>query len=115
MEELLALVQTLQGQVATLTAAAAAAPAPIAAPAPAAFADTPNVLEVDDLIDYSTKRGSAIHEKGIQALNDKALTDGFSMTQAQTVVFVEALQNKCTQMGWNQGTKQITSFINRVI
>ena len=114
MEELLALVQTLQGQVAALTAAAtAAAPAHIAAPAPVAFADTPNVLEVDDLIDYSTKRGSAIYEKGIQALDDKALTDGFSMTQAQTVVFVEALQNKCTQMGWNQGTKQITSFINR--
>ena len=35
------------------------------------------------------------------------------MTQAQTVVFVEALQLKCSQMGWNQGTKQITSFINR--
>ena len=62
MEELLALVQTLQGQVAALTAAAAAAPAPIAAPAPVAFADTPNVLEVDDLIDYgarqSTRKGS---------------------------------------------------------
>ena len=71
------------------------------------------MLEVDDLINYSTKRGSAIYDKGIQALDDKALTDGFSMTQAQTVVFVEALQNKCTQMGWNQGTKQITSFINR--
>ncbi len=113
MEELLALVQTLQGQVATLTAAAAAAPAPIAAPAPVAFTDTPNVLEVNDLINYLTKRGSAIYKRGCQALNDKALTDGFSMTQAQTVVFVEALQNKCTQMGWNQGTKQITSFINR--
>ncbi len=97
MEELLAFVQTLQGQVAALTAAVAAtsapiaAPAPVAAPAPIAFADTPNVLEVDDLIDYSTKRGSAICKKGIQALDDKALTDGFSMTQAQTVIFVEAL------------------------
>ncbi len=86
MEELLALVQTPQGQVAALTAAAAAVsapvavPAPIAAPAPVAFADTPNVLEVDDLIDYSTKRGSAIYKKGIQALDDKALSDGFSMT-----------------------------------
>jgi hypothetical protein len=113
MEELLALVQTLQGQVAALTAAAAAAPAPVAAPVPVAFADTPNVLEVDDLINYSTKRGSAIYDKGIQALDDKALTDGFSMTQAQTVVLIEALQKKSTQMGWNQGTKQITSFINR--
>jgi hypothetical protein len=114
-EELIALITTLQGQVATLTAAAAAPPAPVAVPAPApvAFADTPNVLEVNDLIDYSTKRGSAIYERGCQALDDKALTDGFSMTQAQTVVFVEALQLKCSQMGWNQGTKQITSFINR--
>ena len=72
----------------------------------------PNVLEVDDVIDYSTKRGSAIYKKGIQALDDKALTDGFAMTQSQTVVFTETLQNKCTQMGWNQGTSQITSFLN---
>ena len=78
LDELLALVQNLQGQVATLTAAVNAAPpasaaAPAAAPAaptPVVFADTPNVLEVDDLIDYSTKRGSAIYEKGIQALDE---------------------------------------------
>ncbi len=63
MEELLALVQTLQGQVAALTAAVAVPSAPVAAPAPVAFADTPNVVEVGDLIDYSTKRGSAIYEK----------------------------------------------------
>jgi hypothetical protein len=31
----------------------------------------------------------------------------------QSVVFVEALQRKCTLMGWNQGTKQITSFVNK--
>ena len=64
LEELLALVQTLQAQVATLTAAPPPAAAPLAAappaPTPVVFADTPNVLEVDDLIDYSTKRGSAI-------------------------------------------------------
>ncbi len=67
-KELMAIIMTLQGQVATLTAAAAAAlpapPAPVAVPAPApvVFADTPNVLEVNDLIDYSTKRGSTIYE-----------------------------------------------------
>ncbi len=67
-EELMAIITTLQGQVATLMAAAAAAPpappAPVAVPAPApvAFADTPNMLEVNDLIDYLTKRGSAIYE-----------------------------------------------------
>ncbi len=75
MEELLALVQTLQGQntaltaaaaaesaqVAALTAAAAAAstpvavPAPVAAPAPVAFVDTPQTLGADELIDYLSK------------------------------------------------------------
>ena len=35
------------------------------------------------------------------------------MTQSQTVVVTEALQSKCTQMGWNQGARQITSFVNR--
>ena len=112
LDELLALVQTLQAQVTALTAAPPIAAAP-PAPTPVVFADTPNVLEVDEVIDYSTKRGSAIYEKGIQALDDKALTDGFAMTQSQTVVFTEALQNKCTQMGWNQGARQITSFVNR--
>ncbi len=98
----MALIMALQGQVTTLTAAAAAAllaPVAIPAPAPVAFAATPNMLEVNDLIDYLTKRGSAIYERGCQALDDKALTDGFSMTQAQTVVFVKALQLKCSQMG----------------
>ncbi len=71
MEELLALVQTLQGQVAivqtlqgqvaALMAAVAAAsapvavPAPVAAPAPVAFADTPQTLGANELIDYSSK------------------------------------------------------------
>jgi hypothetical protein len=113
-EELLALVQTLQAQVNALTAAAPAAPNVIAAPAaPVVFADTPSTLGVEDIIDYKTKQGNAIFERGCQALDDKALTDGFSMSMSQSVVFVEALQRKCTLMGWNQGTKQITSFINR--
>ena len=113
-EELLALVQTLQAQVTALTAAAPAAPNVIAAPAaPIVFADTPSTLGVEDIIDYKTKQGNAIFERGCQALDDKALTDGFSMSMSQSVVFVEALQRKCTLMGWNQGTKQITSFINR--
>ena len=57
-EELLALVQTLQAQVAALSAAAPAAPAPAAVVAPTGpvvFADTPSTLGVNDIIDYKTK------------------------------------------------------------
>ena len=113
-EELLALIQTLQAQVASLSA-----PPPalvVAAPAPAApvvFADTPSTLGVEDIIDYKTKQGNTIFEQGCAALDDKALTNGFSMSITQSVVFVEALKCKCSLMGWNQGTKQITSFTNK--
>ena len=106
-DELLALIQTLQTQVQALTAATNAPTAPVV------FADTPSTLGVDDIIDYNTKQGSLIFEQGCQALDDKALTDGFSMSMSQSVVFVEALQRKCSLMGWNQGTKQITSFTNK--
>jgi hypothetical protein len=34
------------------------------------------------------------------------------MTTYHTVVFVEAFSCRDTAMGWNMGTKQITSFVN---
>jgi hypothetical protein len=35
------------------------------------------------------------------------------MTSNQTVVFVESLTRRATAMGWNTGSKQITTFTNR--
>ena len=35
------------------------------------------------------------------------------MTTDQTVVFVEAVSHRAIAMGWNKGTKQITTFPNR--
>jgi hypothetical protein len=106
--DLQALIATLQAQVNALSAAAPAA----AAPTPVIFADMPQTLNSDNLIDYSTKRGSSIYEQGCKALEDKAITDGFGMTPDQTVVFVEALSPRVTTMGWNQGTKQMTTHQN---
>jgi len=83
------------------------------APATVIFADTPKSLQANDLIDYSTKWGSSIYEQGCKTLDDKALTDGFGMTSDQTVVFVESLTHRATAMGWNAGSKQITTFTNR--
>jgi hypothetical protein len=74
----------------------------------------PQMLGTNDLIDYSTKRGSAIFEQGCKAFNNKALTDGFAMTPNQTIIFVEAFHYPATAMGWNQGTRQITTFINSI-
>jgi hypothetical protein len=108
--ELQALITQLQIQVATLTLAAATTATP--APAAVVFANTPQLLNAEDLIDYSKKRGSSIYEQGCKTLDDKALTDGFGMTSNQTVAFVEALTHRATAMGWNTGSKQITKFTN---
>ena len=95
-EELLALIQQLQNQVNALNAAQAApaAAATAAIAAPVVFADTPNTLEVENVIDYKTKHGASIYERGCQALDDKAVTEGFSMSINQSVVFVEAMEQR---------------------
>ena len=110
-QELLALIQKLRNQVDTLNKAATTGTT--ATTATVVFVDTPNTLEVENSIDYNTKQGASIYEQGCQALDDKAFTEGFSMSINQSVVFVEALHHKASQMGWNQGSKQITSFVNR--
>jgi hypothetical protein len=109
----MAIITTLQAQIVALqNAAPAAAAAPPAGAATVVFANMPQTLGTDDLIDYSTKRGSTIFEQGCKPLDDKALTDGFAVTPNQTIIFVKAFHRRATTMGWNQGTMQITSFAN---
>ncbi len=113
-QELQALIQTLQAQVTALqNAAPVAQAAPAAAITTVVFAKTPQTLGVDDLINYSTKRGKDIYNRECDALDNKALTNGFNMTPNETVVFIEALERKADSMGWSKGTKQITKFTNR--
>ncbi len=71
------------------------------------------MLGVDNLINYLTKLGKDIYNHQCGALDDKALTNGFSMTPGKTVIFVEAFQHHADLMGWTKGTKQITTFTNR--
>jgi hypothetical protein len=110
--DLQVLIQALQAQNALLQAALSAAPATGAA-AVVTFADTPQMLNANDLLEYSTKRGSSIYEQGCKALDNKALSGGFGMTTDQTVVFVEAVSCCTIAMGWSKGTKQSTIFANR--
>jgi hypothetical protein len=86
--------------------------APAAAATPVVFTDMPQTLGVDDLIDYSTKRGQLIYDHGCAALNDKALTNGFNMIPNKTVIFVKTFQRHTDAMGWTKGTKQIMTFTN---
>jgi hypothetical protein len=109
-QELEQLINQLQAQVTALQAAPAAPAA--AAAAQVVFANSPQTIGVDNIIDYLKKLGKDIYEKGCSALDDKALTDGFNMTPNKIVVFVEAFKRKAKLMGWSTGTKQITNFVN---
>jgi hypothetical protein len=112
-QELRALIQALQAQVQALqNAAPAIQAAPAAAATPVVFPDMPQMLSVDDIINYSTKRGQLIYDHGCAALNNKALTNVFNMIPNKTVVFVEVLQRHADSMGWTKGTKQIMTITN---
>jgi hypothetical protein len=90
--EFMTIITTLQAQIVALQNVAPAA----AGAAAVVFADTPQMLGADDLIDYLTKRGSTIFEQGCKPLDDKALTNGFTMTPNQTVIFVNAFHCRAT-------------------
>jgi hypothetical protein len=77
----MAVINTLKAQIVALqNAAPAAAAAPPAGAATVVFANTPQTLGANDLIDYSRKQGSTIFEQGCKPLDDKALTNSFAMT-----------------------------------
>jgi hypothetical protein len=81
--DLQALILMLQAQVANRQAAIPVASAAGAA-AVVTFADTPQMLNANDLLDYSTKRGSSIYEQGCKALDNNALAGSFGMTMVLT-------------------------------
>jgi hypothetical protein len=76
--KLMAIITTLQAHIVALQNMAPAAAA--APPATMVFADMPQMLGANDLINYLPKQGSTIFKEGCKPLDDKALTDSFAMT-----------------------------------
>jgi hypothetical protein len=58
------------------------------------FAATPVIVNHQNLINYSTKVGTAIYNEGC-----KKLTTEFDMKSSGTVVYITKLQAKCIKMG----------------
>ncbi len=82
--ELIAIITTLQAQiVAFQNAALAAAAAPPAGTATVVFADMPQMLGANDLIDYLTKRGSTIFEQGCKL---RPLTEPAFLLKRSTIM-----------------------------
>ena len=120
LQALEALVQLLQGQnnaiqneVTQLQHAAAAAPPVVPLPAAAAaapaviYAENPGRYDVEQAINFQTRLGTTVYDQGV-----KALTNEFDMKPESTVVFIQAFLERCTEIGWSEGTKNITKFVN---
>jgi hypothetical protein len=88
-------------------AAGGAARGGAGAATPVPFAATPVMVNHEDLINYSTKVGMAIYNKGCEKL-----TTEFDMKSSGTVVYTTELQAKCVKMGWHMGTQKIINFTN---
>jgi hypothetical protein len=86
------------------------APAATAAPptAAVAFATSPGVAAIEELIDYTTKHGASLYEQGT-----KALGMPFSMKAIQVAIFKREFQDRASMMGWDQGTQNILQFTNK--
>ena len=101
---LTAVVTNLANAMANQAPAAAVAP-PAAA---VAFATSPGVAAIEELIDYTTKHGASLYEQGT-----KSLGTPFNMKASQVVTFEKELQDRASMMGWDQGTQNILRFTNK--
>eukprot|EP00804_Cyclotella_cryptica_P000308 CCRYP_010230-RA/>CCRYP_010230-RA protein AED:0.47 eAED:0.47 QI:0/-1/0/1/-1/1/1/0/170 len=110
--ELAEQIAALTAVVANLANAIAGNQAPPAAAAPpvttVAFATSPGVAAVEELIDYTTKHGANLYEQGT-----KALGTPFSMKASQVVIFEKELQDRASMMGWDKGAQNILKFTNK--
>jgi hypothetical protein len=118
LDQLEAIVQALQDQNTNLQNEITAlqnAPPPPAAPAglaPAAapavvYAENPGRYDVNAIINFNTRLGTFIYDQGT-----KPLSKDFDMKSEDVVVFLQAFQQRCTEIGWSEGTMNITKFIN---
>jgi cell division protein FtsB len=71
------------------------------------FAATPTMVNHQDSINYSTKVGATIYNKGCEKL-----TTEFDMKLSGTIVYTTELQAKCVKMGWHMGTQHNINFTN---
>jgi len=72
------------------------------------FATSPGVAAVEELIDYTTKQGASLYERGT-----KALGTPFSMKTSQVVICEQEVQDRASIMGWHKGAQNILKFTNR--
>jgi hypothetical protein len=83
--------------------------APVAAPTPATFATTPETHTIADIIDYSTRTGTALYEQGIKSLYEDA--EKFNLKNEKAPTFIRDVKLRVEKMGWDQDVQGITTYL----
>ena len=79
------------------------------APAPTAtFATTPGTHSIADIIDYSTRTGTALYEQGIKSLYEDE--ERFNLQNEKAPAFIREVKLRVEKMGWNDANQGITTY-----
>ena len=79
------------------------------APAPTAtFATTPGTHSIADIIDYSTRTGTALYEQGIKSLYEDE--ERFNLQNEKAPAFIREVKLTVEKMGWNDANQGITTY-----
>jgi hypothetical protein len=80
------------------------------APAPTAtFAATPGTHNKADIIDYSTRTGTALYEQGIKSLYEDE--EKFNLQNDKAPALIREVKARVEKMGWNDATQGITTYL----
>jgi hypothetical protein len=74
----------------------------------ATFPATPGTHNVTNIIDYSTRTGTALYQEGSKSLYDE--DEKFDLKNSKATSFLEKVQARAKKMGWDNATQGITTY-----
>lgn len=72
------------------------------------FANTPGTFKATELIDYSSRTGTALYQDGVRSLYDDETK--FDLNNERVMNFIDKVKARAEKMGWNNATQGITTY-----
>jgi hypothetical protein len=76
---------------------------------PLQLATTPGTHTVANIIDYSTRTGTALYEQGIKRLYEDE--EKFNLQNEKAPVFIRDVKLRVEKMGWDHDVQGITTYL----
>jgi hypothetical protein len=72
------------------------------------FSNTPGTFKANELIDYSSRTGTALFQDGVKSLYDDETK--FDLNNERVMNFIDKVKARVGKMGWNHATQGITTY-----